>query len=220
VKRPSWLPQLVIPTASGLAVIGIAALFGRSRHAIAESVRWLAHPVDTPRVVFLLLLALAAAAGLMLLAALAKRLFGMRDKPVRRAEHFRSAWELLADHLRTYLNWEATNPTSSNAPSVHEQFRDDRRAAQEAYALVQDDFRRFLREHGRWDLREPDSGWFDEEGNFYEEKIEGPFEDLWLNNDLPATMRWIREMTPDGFSAWIGRRSAVLDAFVTWTSDR
>jgi hypothetical protein len=102
---------------------------------------------------------------------------------------------------------------------VHEQYRDDRRAAQEAYALVQGDFRRFLGEHDEWDLRDPSGGWFDDEGNFYEEKIGEPFEALWLNNNLPATMRWIRGMTPDEFSAWIGKRSAALDVFVTWMGD-
>jgi hypothetical protein len=46
---------------------------------VADAVRWLAHPVDTPRVVFVLLLALAAAAGLILVMALGRRLLGTRD---------------------------------------------------------------------------------------------------------------------------------------------
>jgi hypothetical protein len=67
MKRPSWLPELTVTTAGqvlgSLIVLGIVLFFGRTRDAIADAARWLAHPVDTPRVFSVLLLALAAAAG-------------------------------------------------------------------------------------------------------------------------------------------------------------
>jgi hypothetical protein len=82
MRRPRWLPQFTIGTASqavaALIVLGVVTAVKGSRHAIADAVRWLTHPVDTPRVIFVLLLALASTAGVMLLAALGRRLFGVR----------------------------------------------------------------------------------------------------------------------------------------------
>jgi hypothetical protein len=118
-------------------------------------VTWRAHPVGTPRLVFVLLLALAAAAGFMLLAALAKHLFGSRDTPRNRPEDFRSAWESLADHLRIWQNWQAHNDNALQDPHLQELYCDHRCSALEASARVRDDFRRFLEETSGWDLRAP-----------------------------------------------------------------
>jgi hypothetical protein len=223
MKRPPWLPQFTLNTASTvvatlIAVVILAAVKG-SRHAIADSVRWLAHPVDTPRIVFVLLLALAAGAGLMLLAALGSRLFGARDTPRRRADAFRSAWEKLADLLRVWRSWAATNAAALDAPTIHEQYRDERRSVLEKYARVDTDFRRFLDQSSGWDLREPIPIEMNPSDVAHQE-IEEPFERLWKFDNLPATMHWVNEMTSDEFSAWIGRRSDALNAFVTWMRDR
>jgi len=218
-RLPSWVPQFVIPTASALTVIVLVSVFGRSRLAIAESVRWLAHPVDTPRVVFVLMLALAAAAGVMLVTALARRLFGSRAHAVtlgRWAEDFRSAWESLADHLR---RWQRQSDIAEEDANLQEQYRDFRRATLETYARVRDDFRLFLEQNVGWDLRESLPIELDP-SDVYQEAIVGPFEHLWEFANLPATMRWVREMTPNEFSTWIGQRSDALNAFVTWMHDR
>jgi hypothetical protein len=70
----------------------------------------------------------------MLLIALRRRLFGARDTPRKRAADFRSAWEKLADDLRLWLSWRVTNDNGLKAPQLHEAYRDERRAALEAYA--------------------------------------------------------------------------------------
>jgi len=84
---------------------------------------------------------------------------------------------------------------------------------------VRDDFRLFLEQNVGWDLRESLPIELDP-SDVYQEAIVGPFEHLWEFANLPATMRWVREMTPNEFSTWIGQRSDALNAFVTWMHDR
>jgi hypothetical protein len=94
-----------------------------------------------------------------------------------------------------------------------------RRSALEAYAPIQDDFRRFLEQTSGWDLREPLPVEMSPSDVVHEE-IQEPFERIWKFNNLPATMRWVGERTPDEFSEWIGQRNDALTAFVTWMRDR
>jgi hypothetical protein len=221
MRRPRWLPALGTLGQIVAILVAVATLAGLrgARHAVADTARWLAHPVDTPRVVFVLLLALAGVAGVMLLVALGRRLFGTRDTPRKRAEDFRSTWEKLADDLRLWLSWQATNDNALKAPQLHELYRDNRRAVLVAYARVQYDFRPFLEENVAWDLREPLPIELDP-SDVFQEGIDGPFQRLWELDNLPAVIHWVGRMTPEEFSEWIGRRSDVLDAFVSWMSDR
>jgi hypothetical protein len=155
----------------------------------------------------------------MLLAALGRRLLGIRDTPRKHAETFRSAWEKLADELRIWLSWEVGNDNTLLGPHQHELYRDHRRSVLEAYVRVQDDFHRFLNQTSGMDLREPLSVEISP-SDVVQEEIQEPFERLWVHDNLPATMRWVGEMTPNGFAAWIGRRSDALNTFVAWMGDR
>jgi hypothetical protein len=220
MKRPHWLPQFTLGTASGaaaalIAFAFIAAIRG-SRHAVAEAVRWLAHPVETPRIVFVLVLALAVSAGLMFLTWIGQRLFQEKTPtPRERAERFRSDWEKLADHLREWMEQEQSALSASN----QERYRDLRRQVAKSYARAREDLAQFLNHNATWDLREPLSIEIDSSMVAHEE-ISEPFEEIWRFDNLPSAMQRVREMNRHEFSSWIGKRSDALDAFVDWMSDR
>jgi hypothetical protein len=192
-RRLSWLYRVMTPTASqvlaALIVLAIVSAWGRTRDAVIQSVQWLAHPMPTPRAVFVLVLVLAASAGIILLAALWNRVVASRkrDTPGHAAEAFRSDWENLADTLRS---WRNQGLTSDGDNLNQERYRDLRREVSKSYSQVREHFIQFLNENREWDLREP----LDPELTVpvVYEGIDFPFRELWFPDNLPRAMRTLR----------------------------
>jgi hypothetical protein len=221
--RPKWLGGFTFQTASqvvaALLVLVVVAAFKDSRDAIASAVRWLAHPVGTPRVVFVLVLALAVLWGGLIVAALARRLFRTSpDTAKRRAEQFRSDFEALADNLRRWIPTDIAGDDANN----QERYRDLRREVSTSSARVRNEFVSFIEQNPDWDLRlEHDEVALElNPMDIAPELPDALFTRLWKARSLPGALAWAREMDGDNFAEWIAARSDALDAFVRSMEDR